>query len=107
MKKYILPSTSGLVIISLIYFYLSFNQSFSNQLLKSEKNIRDSLTKKIVILAQQSDSINNQIRLMSETLQADRVRLSNELNKIKNAKPPVINYNYYTDSALIVRLSGH
>ena len=102
----IIPVLTLLLTAALIYIFTASNQRLTSELLKTEKNIRDSLSKKIVILAEQSDSLSAQIRTMTETLKADRLKLTIELNKIRNEKPPIINYSYYTDSALIRRLSG-
>jgi hypothetical protein len=94
------------IIISLLFVYIFVDNSnkFRSDFLKAEKNLRDSLSKKIIILAEQSDSIQADIKKMTDSLSADRIRFSTQLNKIRYEKPTIINYTYYSDTALISRL---
>jgi uncharacterized protein YybS (DUF2232 family) len=108
MKMKNISPTAMISIFFILLFWLnvSNNQRFIKTVTDNDKKTRDSLSKKMLILAAQSDSLSRQIKLMTENLTADRLKLTTELNKIRNEKPPVINYHYYTDSAIIGRLSG-
>jgi hypothetical protein len=107
MKKnqfLVILAVNIIIYLLFVYIFVDNSNKFRAEFLKAEKNLRDSLSKKIVILAEQSDSIQLSIKKMTDSLSADRIRFSTQLNKIRYEKPPVINYTYYSDTALISRL---
>jgi Tfp pilus assembly protein PilN len=109
--KNLLPVILAVFVIvsvaAMTYIFYDSNRKIHRLILQSEINLRDSLSKKIVILAAKSDSLEQHIKMMSDSFNVDRAKLSKQINNLRYEIPKLIDYSILSDSALLRRLSGH
>lgn len=86
------------------YVFTDSQTKLHKTILSEQQKIRDSLSKKISILAVESDSLRNEINGLQTELSQQIKSFKNDLYKIKIVTIPNVNYSTVSDTFLLKRL---
>jgi uncharacterized protein YlxW (UPF0749 family) len=89
----------------LLYLFYDSTTNFHKQLLKNERNFRDSVLQSIVSLQKDREKLTEEIDTLQKVLSDQTDDVKKQIKNIKiNINVPSVNYNSLTDSALVARL---
>jgi transcriptional/translational regulatory protein YebC/TACO1 len=108
MKNYLLIIGSFVLCFVILYIFVSKGEvRLHKAIIESEKSIRDSLNADFKKLQADRDTLHASIIKMQQQFSTQTVLLQKQIAKIK-IDVPKIDYNAYSDSALVSRLmSGY
>jgi len=96
------------VIGVLLYFFYDSTTNFHKQLLKNERNFRDSVLQSIVSLQKDREKLTEEIDTLQKVLSDQTEDVKKQIKNIKiniNVPPaPPIPYHSLSDSALVARI---